>query len=329
MKILALTTNISRPSTRYRLMQYIPYLSAQGISVHTALIPKGMSRWNLISTAREYDAVFVQKKLFSGLELWFLSKKAKKIIYDFDDAVMYSPHAAGIKIKTRRYKRFRNIVSKASLIIAGNRYLSGQVPEKYSKKVIIVPTTVDVSSYPVKDYSEKPHEIIIGWIGTKSSIGYLKMVMPALNNLAEQYPHMQVKVVSDSRLDIQTPFINYVQWGRERELRDLLSFDIGVMPLPDNQWTKGKCGFKLIQYMSAGIPVVCSPVGVNKKIVKHGTTGFFAESSRDWKEYLIQLIKDIDLREKMGMAGREFVRKHYSLNYWGSYMDKRLKELLI
>lgn len=333
--IIALTTNINRPSTRYRLLQYMPYLSIQRLSLKPAVIRKTFDRWKMFNRADQYAGVFIQKKLFSKFELAFLRKKARKVIYDYDDAIMYDAHSRVRLEVSRRYKRFQYIIKQADLIIAGNKYLAEKVNDQYSNKVIIIPTVIKTSEYPIKDYTKCNNSITLGWIGTKSTLGYLKIIEPALDKLSKKYPNMQVKVVSDTKPDIHKDYINFCQWTEDKEIMELLSFDIGLMPLPKNPWTEGKCGFKLIQYMGVGIPVVCSLVGVNRQIVQHGVNGFLAESlpgvkriDKSWEKNISLLIENSTLRKKMGLAGRAFIEKNYNLDYWGPYLGKKLKELL-
>lgn len=306
MKLLCLTTRLDRPSTRYRLLQYIPYINSSGIETDVVVIPKGFRRLRGI---KRYDGVFIQKKLFSRIEQWYLRRNAGKIIFDFDDAVMYTK--SNFSTSSRRCKRFRYMAGIADLIIAGNEYLAG-----YSRKAIVVPTVVDVSKYPIHSLNN----MTLGWIGTESTQGYLEMIIPVLRKI----PNVRVKIVSDRRPGFCDGKIVWERWSEERELDQLVSFDIGLMPLADDPWTRGKCGFKIIQYMAAGIPVVCSPVGVNTNLVRDGVNGFLASSLLEWETKITRILMDTDLYRRMSRAGRETVEKGYDIRYWGPVFAKRV-----
>lgn len=312
MKLLCLTTRLDRPSTRYRLLQYVPYMNSSGIETVVVVIPKGIRRFRGID---RYDGIFIQKKLFSRIELWYLRKKAKRLIFDFDDAIMYTK--SNFSTATRRYKRFRYTMDIADLIIAGNGYLAG-----YTDKAVVIPTVVDVAGYPV--HSRNSPNIILGWIGTRSTQDYLEMIVPVLKRLSS----VQVKIVSDEMPGFCGKNIIWEKWSEEKELSQLLSFDIGLMPLRDDPWTRGKCGFKTIKYMAAGVPVVCSPVGVNEDIVRDGVNGFLASTIDEWEAGISRLISDVDLYRKMAAAARETAEKNYNLSYWGPYLAGLLKEQL-
>lgn len=319
MKILCLTTRLDRPSTRYRLLQYIPYINYIGIKTDIVVIPKKLNRRDIFKGTSEYDGVFVQKKLFSKVEQWYLKKRAKKIIFDFDDAIMYTK--SKFSASTRRYKRFKYITKIADLVIAGNRYLAS-----LTSKAAVIPTVIDVSKYPL--HSRDTLEKALGWIGTKSTQGYLDMIKPVLEKIIIKYPKVKVRIISDEMPDYITNNIVWEKWDKDKEMDQLLSFDIGLAPLTKDPWTEGKCGFKIIQYMAAGIPVVCSPVGVNKEIIKDGVNGFYASTPLEWEDRIMRLIEDINLYKNISIACRDTVEKKYNLAYWGPYLAGIIKEKL-
>lgn len=321
MKILCLTTRLDRPSTKYRLLQYLPYINKSGIETQVMVISNEIKRWRILKEACKYDGVFIQKKLLSKVEQWYLSKEAKKIIYDFDDAIMYTK--AKYSQSSRRYKRFEFMMDTADLVIAGNKYLA---EIKYTGKTVVIPTVIDVNKYPVHERNNS--SVTLGWIGTKSTQDYLNTLAPVLLKLTEKYPHLKVKIVSDVIPCFCENNIVWEKWNEKKEIDQLLSFDIGIMPLLDDPWTRGKCGFKIIQYMAIGIPVICSAIGVNTEIVKDGICGFFASSSNEWETAVSKLIDDIDLYRKTQTACRETVEKNYNLSYWGPFLAELLEEKL-
>ena len=331
MKLLCLTTKIDRPSTRYRLLQYLPFFAKADIDVQVKVIASSWQRIGLLLSKKllEYQAIFIQKKLLSRLELSLLyckvRKKKIKIVYDYDDAIMYQP-TCGRRVQ-QRAQRFQALTAVADLIIAGNQYLAAEAETGYRNKIRIVPTVLHVAGYKAKDSSENKKDVIIGWIGTKSTIEYLRFVVPVLAKLQVRYPQVRFKVVSDKKPDLALPGLIYKQWCADLEVEQLRSFDVGIMPLPQNKWTEGKCGFKLVQYAAVAIPAVCSPVGVNKEIVKDAVTGFWADSLKDWEDRLSTLIESGQFRKQLGLAGRQHVAEKYNLDHWGPYLAKQIQAL--
>lgn len=327
MKILFLTSRINSPSFRFRVLQYLPYLEKNGWDIAVKEIPRNwFRRQQWIRKLNEVDVIFIQRKLLGSIDIRGIRKKAKMLCYDFDDALMYEDSSKGAVRSKRREKRFQSIIKTADIVIAGNEYLADKA-EISSSRATIIPTNIDTNIYfPIN--KKENDRITLGWMGTKSTLIYLDIIKPALNNILTNFKNVSFKVVCNNFSGLNIPGAIMKEWCIEEEVPYLQSFDIGLMPLSDDHWTRGKCGFKIIQYMAVGIPVVCSPVGVNRKIVIEGATGFLARSSKLWEEYLSQLIKSIDLRRKMGQAGREFVKKNYSIDYWAPELEKLLRKSL-
>lgn len=324
MKCLFLTTRIEKPSSRYRILQYIPYYEKEGIKIDVMVVGGLLNRLKVLKKASLYDVVLIQKKLLSLFELSFLRKRVKgTIIYDFDDSIMYNQSGNGSEGK--RFSRFRKTVAIADCIIAGNRYLASQVDDKNKDKVKVVPTVVDVSKYTVKDYTKPSSKVTIGWIGTKSTTRYLEPIVTVLNSLVVDYPEMEVKIITDIEPQLDIKRLSFEKWQKNTEQEQIAGFDIGIMPLCDNNWTRGKCAFKIIQYMAAAVPVVCSPVGMNAELVKHGENGFCANNLDEWYDCIKELIEDKSMRKSFGLKGREIVEKSYNLDSWGPYMAKLMK----
>lgn len=301
-------------SSRYRVLQYLPFLQEAGIEAKITVIPKGtVERWHFFRTLRDYDITFIQKKLFQPWELAYIRSKALRLVYDLDDAVMYKPSGDHSRISFSRWMKFRQMVLKSDLIIAGNSYLMEEA-KKYNHKVEILPTVLDSHLY--RPVWERPvrNKTVIGWIGSRSNLRYLLNIQEVLDELYDRYQGLELKIVADDFINLEKMPVIKKEWKEEDEAADLQSFDIGLMPLPDDPWTRGKCGFKLLQYMAAGLPVVSSPVGVNQEIVKDGYNGFLANSKEEWYLRLSTLISDVALRKIMGQRGREILEEKYSLH---------------
>jgi len=324
MEIAFLVTRLEKPSARYRVLQYLPYLEGKGWRPTVFVIPKSFSeRRRLFRKIRSFDMVFLQKKLLSRWDFSHLRKNARRLIYDLDDAVMFRDYRARRRNSLRRRRAFARTVRKVDRVIAGNRYLEG-LSRAYSDKVSVLSTPIPVERYPVKDYGAAGEAVTLGWIGSTATVRYLEILREALETVARCFPQIRLKVVSDTFLPFQGIPVQKKRWNSGEEIRDLHSFDIGLMPLTDDVWSRGKCGFKILQYMAVGVPVVCSPVGMNREIIRDGVQGFWAEGTNAWMERLSELIQDPELRMRMGLEGRKRVEKEYSL----AGHSRRLIEIL-
>ena len=313
LKVYFLIQEWEHPASRYRVLQYVPYLKESRIESKVALFPDSFCKWmKLFSEIQDYDIIFIQKKRLWHWQLWYLMRKHIKIIYDFDDAVMYKSPADGGGRSFKRRRTFARMVRYSDLVIAGNTYLKTQALP-YNKNIAIIPTAIDTSKYTMKDYSRNKEKVTIGWIGSKSSLPFLKELTPAFDYIAGQYKSVELKIICNDFFDCEKMPVIKKTWALEDENSDLQDIDIGLAPLPNHEWTKGKCATKLLQYLSIGIPVVCSPVGVHNEIIQEGVNGLFAGSIEEWIEKIALLIKYKTFRERMGLEGKKTVESHYSL----------------
>ena len=313
LKVYFLIQEWEHPASRYRVLQYVPYLKESRIESKVALFPDSFCKWmKLFSKIQDYDIIFIQKKRLWRWQLWYLRRKHIKIIYDFDDAVMFKSPVDGGGKSFKRERTFARMVRHSNLIIAGNQYLKTQALP-YNKNIAIIPTAIDTSKYTMKDYSRNKEKVTIGWIGSKSSLPFLKELTPAFDHLANHHDDIELKIICNDFFDCEKMPVIKKTWALEDENSDLQDIDIGLAPLPNHEWTKGKCATKLLQYLSIGIPVVCSPVGVHNEIIQEGVNGLFAASLEEWTEKIALLIKDNTLRERIGLEGKKTVESHYSL----------------
>lgn len=318
MKVFFLIEGKSTPSSRFRAYNYSDKLRQAGIYHRIVPIPKNfLVRLFRFLPIVFYDILVIQKKVFHVWELFLLRLLARRIIYDIDDAVMFLDHRGvpdPTKVRPKRMKRFIRTVRTADHVITGNHYLVDYI-RPYNQQLTIIPTPVNTRQYGVRRYDGGGGlaEVIIGWIGTQGNLKYLKMLEKPLVRLSARYPNIRMRIVCDRFIDLDSVPIDRKAWRLEEEATDLQSFDIGVMPLVDDAWTRGKCGFKILQYMGVGIPSVCSPVGVNAEIVQEGVNGYLARTEDEWVEKLSLLIEQEVLRRRVGLKGRELVEAHFSL----------------
>ncbi len=312
MKVLFLIQGYSVAASRYRVLQYLPYLESKGMEVTVSLYPRTLkTNLQFFKNLPQYDIVFLQRKRFNRPRLRLLRRRANRIVYDFDDSVMYRNSKKRDPISQTRKRRFIQMIKASDFVIAGNDFLENQVLPIHSD-VETIPTTIDQERYGLKDYRVKKERVTLGWIGDHGSIHYLEKMRPIFERLGERHPHVELKIVCDIFFDCKRMKVIKKPWSSEEEVADLQSFDIGLMPLVDDPWSWGKCGLKIIQYQGVGVPVVCTPVGINRDLVEDGVNGFYATTEGEWEEKLSILIEAPSLREKMGRVGRKKVVESYT-----------------
>jgi len=326
-------------SNRYRVEQYLPYLKREGIRYSLHPFWKSFAYKTLyrngyylrkvffficgticrildILTLFRYDVVFIHREAYPIGGAFFetiTSFLKKSIVFDFDDAI-FLPASSRPNNFIERFKNPKKvavIISKSAAVISGNSFLAN-FALRYNHSVTIIPTPIDTDKYYPQD--RKPsNKIVIGWIGSATTLDFLKPMEDVFIRLSKQFTDIEFKIVGGDFCINGLSGVISKPWSLAEEIEDLKGFDIGIMPMPDNEWTKGKCGFKAILYMSMGIPCVCSPVGMNNEIITDGINGFLANSEEEWIEKLSRLIKDPGLRKRLGGAGRKTVEDKYSL----------------
>jgi glycosyltransferase involved in cell wall biosynthesis len=313
MKVLFLIQGYAVAASRYRVLQYIPYLKSRGVEATVSLYPRSLKEnIEFFRTLPEYDLLFLQRKRFNQPRLGWLRKRAKRIVYDFDDSVMYRNSKAKDPVSQTRKRRFTQMIKASDFVIAGNEFLRDQVLP-INPNVEVIPTSIDQERYQTKDYSVPKDRVTIGWIGDHGSIHYLEKMRPIFERIGERYSHCVLKIVCDIFFDCKKIHVVKKQWKSDEEVEDLQSFDIGLMPLVDDPWSWGKCGLKIIQYQGVGVPVVCTPVGINRDLVEDGVNGFWAKTPEEWEEKISELIDSPPLRERMGREGRRKVISGYTV----------------
>lgn len=312
MNIAFLVTRIEKPSARYRVFQYIPFLKMEGYISEVFTIPKNhLDRINLFRKMRNFDIVFLQKKLLNIIEWHILRKNSKRLVYDFDDAVMFRDPNNKSQVSKKRMNDFLRTVKNTDIVIAGNKYLKN-FAIKENPKTFVIPTSVDMNRYTEKQSSIESNPIILGWIGSNATLFYLERIKNVLDTIFDRFLSVRLKIVADKFLDCARMPVIKKHWAYEEEISDLHTFDIGLMPLTDDPWSRGKCGFKLLQYMAVAVPAVCSPVGVNREIISDGINGFWAYSEDEWIDTVGKLMQNHQLRTEMGSRARKTVIERYS-----------------
>lgn len=326
MNLLVLTSNPTRASFRQRIGIYLDVLHDNGIECEVERFPSGpLTRQMLFKQAANFDGVFLHKKRLNPFDTFWLRRYARKVIYDFDDAVMYSDKHPD-RPSRKRQKSFQRTVKLADMVIAGNSYLAEHA-RKFNLNVNVLPTGLDTHAYETKAEPKSNGNLRLVWIGSKSTLQYLAEIKPALEEIRSRFDNVVLRIISDDFFDLSNIEVEKCLWSPEREVFDLATSDIGLAPLPDNRFTRGKCGFKILQYAAAGLPVVASPVGANAQYIKDGINGFYAVDGSDWIEKVSVLLKNAQLRKRMGRAARQKVKK-FDLKVLGEQLVDLIKKCL-
>ena len=314
-KMLALIQGFDVASSKYRILQYLPYLREHDIDDEIRPLPSSLNeKIQIYSMIKDFDLVFLHRKRFSLPEHMLVRKLARKIIYDFDDAIMYHNSTYSSPYSSTRTRRFVRIIRDADHVIAGNTFLRDQCLQHVDEhKVTVIPSSVDLARYRLKDYSVKKDKVTIGWIGDTGSLHYVEKMAHVFDAIHERYPATELKIICSHFFDCEKMPVLKLPWSSETEVDELRDMDIGIMPLIDDPWSWGKCGLKIVQYQAVGLPVVCMPVGVNRDIVSDGVNGLWASNDKQWLERLSILVERPDKRKEMGLKGRRVIEMEYSL----------------
>ncbi len=330
------------PSQRFRFEQYLSYFESQGYRCELSwliseaddkvlyspgklfaklrLFLSSISKRSMdVRRAKDYDVVFVQREAFMTGSYRYekrISKSGAKLVFDFDDALwLLDTSDANKKLDWLKDPgKTAKIIAVSHAVIAGNEYLATYA-RKHNKNVVVIPTTIDTSVHKKTPSDKKDGRICIGWTGSITTIKHFEYAVPFLLELKKKYgDKIYFKVIGDDTYRNEALGIKGHAWKGDTEVKDLSEIDIGIMPLPDDKWAKGKCGLKGLSYMAMEIPAVMSPVGVNAEIIAEGRNGFLASTNADWVEKISKLIDDAALRQRIGAEARKTVEERYSLN---------------
>jgi glycosyltransferase involved in cell wall biosynthesis len=339
MRLLAIVPSMydTSPGQRFRIEQWEPLLRERGVEItyapfeneelhgllyqtgnmgrKLAHVSRGFARrLSLIRSVRQFDAVYVFREaalLGPAVFERLIKRKGVPIVFDFDDAIFvsYRSPSNGYLSYLKFAAKTKTICRLASHVMVGNSYLA-EYARQFNPHVTIVPTTIDTEKYSVR--RNKPSEVpLIGWTGSFSTVQHLDTLRGALQKLAQR-ERFRLRVIGTPEYRLEGVEVEAIRWRSGSELDDLRPIDIGVMPLPNDAWSKGKCGLKALQFMALGIPTICSPVGVNTDIIQDGENGFIADTEQEWVDKLGRLLRSVELREQMGLAGRAMVEQKYS-----------------
>lgn len=313
MRLAALVDSPDHVCARYRLRAFVPLLRAAGHSLELHPLPRNIwARARAAGGVRDYDAVILQRKLLSRTEVALVRRRVRRLWFDLDDAVWLRDSYSGKGfVDRRRSMRFRAIARAAEAVVAGNAYLAEQATEAGARAAWVIPTCVDVHRYPMARHDREGADLV--WVGSAATLRGLQAFADTLDTIGQRVPGVRLKLVCDRFFTLPHLPVVEAPWAEATEAADIAGADVGVSWVPDDPWSRGKCGLKVLQYMAAGLPVVTNPVGVHPEMVRHGETGFLANTPDEWVEAVRTLAADPDLRRRMGAAGRQVIEERYSV----------------
>lgn len=340
MRVLAIVPGIydTSPGQRYRIEQWEPLLRERGVEISyepfeckdlnsivhrpgmlgrkAQLVARSMARrFNALKRVKDFDLVYIfREAALLGPPIFerLIDRSGVPVVFDFDDAIFisYRSPSNGYLSYLKFANKTKTICRLASHVMVGNPYLA-EYASQVNPNVTVIPTTIDTEKYKVLEMENHSGTPVIGWTGSFSTAQHLDTLRTTLQKLAAVEP-FRLRVIGATDYAIEGVQVDTIRWTSEREVQDLEGIDIGIMPLPDDNWTKGKCGLKALQFMALGIPTVLSPIGVNKEIIQDNQNGLQAANESEWIEKLSRLLRSKELRKRLGRAGRKTVEEKYS-----------------
>lgn len=319
MKVLALTEGPNHVCFRYRIEAFAEALAERGWTLESLpLDPRTFARSRQLHAARDADVVILQRKFLPLWQLRMLRKLSRVLVYDFDDAVfLRDSYSRKRSTSLARVAHFWATLYAADAVIAGNSWLCEKAAEYVSAaKIHLIPTCVDPRLYPQARHEERGGPVRLVWIGQHSTLPSLYCAQAHLAAAAQRLTEMELRVICNQFPHLDGVRVVPRQWSAAGEAAELAACDIGISWLPNDTWSLGKCGLKVLQYMAAGLPVVANPVGMNEEMVLHGQTGYLAETPEEWARAICRLAHDPQLRHRMGQAARAYVAARFSVECW-------------
>lgn len=356
MKILLLSKySRTGASSRLRMLQYIPYLEKDGWDVVVANLLDDpyllrlysgekstivdylgyyWKRFIWILRAKQFDIIWVEKEIFPYFPAWaekILNILGCKVVVDYDDAIFHNYDLSNNKlIRFFLKNKIATVMNSSTHVVAGNAYLANYADNAGARLISVIPTVVDAARYAPRNKDMTSRKLVIGWMGSPSTQKYVIDIKDALISVCNDYDAKLMLVGAGANVNTVFSDINVevLEWDESTEALMIQQMDVGIMPLVDGPWENGKCGYKLIQYMACGVPVIASPVGVNIKIVNESKCGFLADSAEDWELHLRQMLSCLELRTALGNNGRQQVEELYSVQIQGPIMVHLMHEII-
>jgi glycosyltransferase involved in cell wall biosynthesis len=304
MRLLVVTNNPQGASFRQRVQVYLQILREYGVAAEVIQLPSGIgARARLFKQAGRYDGVFLHKKKLGVLDALCLRRHARRVIYNYDDAIMYDEKSPA-KPGWRRGLAFARTVRLADMVLVGSPYLA-DFARPHNSNVQVLPIGLQTQEYRLGESGDRDGKVRLVWIGSTSTLRYLRQIEDVLEEIGRRHKQAVLRIICDEFFELANLPVEKRRWSAQTRAADLATSDIGLAPLPDDPFTRGKCSFKVLEYSASGLPVVASPIGTNAQYVREGVTGFLAGQAGQWVERIDRLIQDPSLRKTMGRAGVE------------------------
>jgi len=351
-RILSLSRYVRRgASSRIRFFQFADYLNNSGFTIVESplldddylsaiyqnrrpskfRILRDMALRFMKMKRTPADVLWIEKEVFPYLPYLFDSYAIGAIpfVVDFDDAVFhnYEQHSNPM-IRKFLGNKYNKIIRDASIVTVGNDYIAEYAKKAGARDIRVIPSVVDTGKYQAGKPPKDDHALVIGWIGTPATQNYVLRIRQVLDRLLSS-GNIRLHLIGASDIGWEHSGLKIIPWAESTEIQLIREFDVGIMPLPDEPFERGKCGYKLIQCMACGKPVIASPVGANKVIVRSGINGFLADTDEEWESAFAALLSDVNLRETMGMEGRKAVESSYSLMAIAPIMANAMRDSLV
>lgn len=325
MRLVALVDSPGHVCCRYRIEAFRRILEQAGHHLDVEALPRNWWARLLLYRRLQGANVILQRRLLPFWESMLLRNRVSRLVFDLDDAVFlrdsYSPRGVH---HPRRWRRFVSLVQRCDAVVAGNAWLAQEVRRAAPQATTtVIPTCVDPAAYRTGLQSERPAMQLV-WVGSSSTLQGIERVRPLLDSLARQVPGISLKIICDRFPHFERMPVVAVPWNQQTEADEIASSDVGISWIPEDDWSRGKCGLKVLQYMAAGLAVVANPVGVHPEMVQPGKTGFLVHTEGEWIAALRTLAEEPQLRQAMGQGGRKRVEQAYSVDQGG----RRWLELL-
>lgn len=321
--VLFLNKGPHAASSRYRATMYQRHFENADWDFQEMPCNDGfISRLKILNSARKYRWVVIQRKLFGPIFLRLLKRANNNIVFDFDDAIFLKSSG---QLSGKRQRNFINVAKIAKRVWGGNRYLVNQAKD-LGASAEVIPTAINIEAYKAKTFEDKNNDsLTLIWIGSSSTRQYLDKFKETFEEIGKAIPRLKLLVVADFEFSLENIDVESIRWSLKSEQESLLAADIGIAPMTDNPWTKGKCALKVLQYMAAGLPVISSDCGTNAEVVAEGKTGYLGDTAESWIKAINQL-KDIGHRAQFGRKGREIVENEFTTLVCFEKMLKSLKK---
>ena len=329
MNVRFIISSPERPSARVRVVNLLSELQKHGVRGEAVTFPRGLrDRFRMLRGCRDCNVVVLHKRMLLPPHLLVLRHAAPVLVFDFDDAVflrdVWPPDPNANWRSLSRSLKFRMVTTHSDMVLAGNEYLLAEA-RKHQPRSHVLPSAVPVSGVPQRSARGENPVPVVGWVGTEGSLLYVERIAGILQRVASEHP-FELRIISNVEFSIPGVDCRNIRWQKETQEAEIAEFDVGLMPLSDDPWARGKCAYKLLQYMAGGVPFVASAVGMNVEVAAGDTAGFAASDDEDFGEKLLVLLREPERRLGMGATARQLAEDRYSIEAVAASLAGRLRE---